>query len=190
MLQSGEMPLLTRVYDLLEIAAEQVDWILLGFYAPFGSELKSSAIIRCLNGMFRTSAARQGLRRTEFAGSEKVDLLGHRKTVDVRSVISGDDVEFFAENPFATLGADKEFNDAMRGALEALNFCRRKQPFAATATVQMLFELVRGYAKPHKGDFDAADMARLIRRITPGQFDAWWKQFAAKHELADASDVE
>ena len=191
-LVSGEMPLFPDLYDLLERAARNVDWILLAFYPNLRSEMVGAAVARCSNGMFRKSLERQGLKRTECFGCvDGSPFVRQQRKGDSRYSIEGEAIHYdFESNPDPAVIYD--IVDRSTGeAAKALELARDGKPFAATIAVQYWYELVRDRAKSRKG-VKASDVCDVLRKMDRRERERRSKAFEAKYfpdQLTASSEV-
>lgn len=174
---SGEVPLFTNVYEMLERAAQDVDWILLAFCEPVGDEVKNASIVNCHNGMFSKSLARQGFEKTEYLGMRE----GEPKTrnnsfsAEYRNETDGACV-FEVAHKYESASGEATFFQAIEEAARAFELERMGKPFVATLSVQMIYELVRDLAKRCKGRITASTIRRLLGTMSLEEF---WERMDA-----------
>lgn len=177
----GEFPVSLEVYDLLKRASAHVDWIVLAFCPLYGDEVRDAAIIRCYNGMFETSAARQGIIQTPYFGLGKETPFGRQdRQGEVEFGVGSDGVDYLVENTSEQMDAIVLFNNAISGAAEAFNLARRGKPFAATTSVQLAYDIAKDSLKHKTGDVEPQDVLKAIGRMDPSEKNArmenWRKQ--------------
>lgn len=180
----GQFPISCEVYELLKKASAHVDWILLAFCPLYGDEVRDAAIIRCRNGMFETSAARQGMIQTQYLGLGKETPFGKQnRQGEVEFGVGDDGVDYLVENTSEQMDAIELFNNAISGATEALNLARKGKPFAATTSVQLAYEIAKDSLKHRNGNVEPQDVLKAIGRMNPSEMSArmenWRKRWPA-----------
>ncbi|MGE9983369.1 hypothetical protein [Slackia isoflavoniconvertens] len=178
----GEFPVSLEVYDILKRASAHVDWIVLAFCPLYGDEVRDAAIIRCCNGMFETSAARQGIIQTPYLGLGKETPFGKQdRQGEVEFGVGNDGVNYLVENTSEQMDAIELFNNAISGAAEALNLARKGKPFAATTSVQLAYDIAKDSLKHKNEDVEPQDVLKAIGRMDPSGMSArmenWRKQW-------------
>lgn len=178
----GEFPVSLEAYDLLKRASANVDWILLAFCPLYGDEVRDAAIIRCCNGMFETSAARQGIIQTPYLGLGKETPFGRQdRQGGVEFGVGSDSVDYLVENTSEPMDAIELFNNAISGAAEAFNLARRGKRFAATTSVQLAYDIAKDSLKHKNGNVEPQDVLKAIGRMDPSEKSArmenWRKQW-------------
>ncbi|WP_417758591.1 hypothetical protein [Senegalimassilia anaerobia] len=181
----GRFPISCEAFELLKKASDYVDWILLAFCPLFGNEVRDAAIIRCNNGMFETSAARQGVIQTLYLGLGKKAPFGKQDRqgmvgFDVRN----NGVDYLVENTSEQMDAIELFNNSISGAAEAFNLARREKPFAATMSVQLAYDIAKDSLKHKRGDVEPQDVLKAIGRMDPSEKSARMENWR-KHWLID-----
>lgn len=183
-LQAGECPFFEDVYDQLANAAEDVDWILLAFYPSIGSGLVDAAIVNCKNGMFKTSCARQGLSRTVYLGLRKNKP--SRKQTESGNV----EIEMVDGKYEISIAADAEeidpaylWNTAIADTALALNLRRRSEPFAATVSVQMLYEALLSESRRIHGEITSRTVLALLGKIPRSEIKARMEAFDKRYGI-------
>ena len=162
----GEMPLLVEVWDLLEHAARDVDWILLAFCEPLSGKVKDAAIVKCRNGMFSESLKRQGLERVEYLG------LGKKTPKKRNSKLSAE----FCDVPdssytlriahrYDSIAKEGLLFRAVADAAQAVELDREGKPFVSTLPVQMIYELLRESAGRCNGRISFSTIMRLLHTM-------------------------
>lgn len=181
----GQFPISCEAYELLKEASAHVDWILLAFCPLYGDEVRDAAIIRCCNGMFETSAARQGIIQTPYLGLGKETPFGRRdRQGKVEFGVGSDGVDYLVENTSEPMDPFELFNNAISGAAEALNLARKGKPFAATTSVQLAYDIAKDSLKHKNGDVEPQDVLKAIGRMNPSEKSARMENWR-KHWLID-----
>ena len=131
----GQFPISCEAYELLKKASAHVDWIVLAFCPLYGDEVRDAAIIRCYNGMFETSAARQGIIQTPYLGLGKETPFGKQnRQGEVEFGVGNDGVDYLVENTSEQVDPIELLNNAISGAAEAFNLVRNGKLFAFSFT--------------------------------------------------------
>lgn len=181
----GQFPISCEAYELLKEASAHVDWILLAFCPLYGDEVRDAAIIRCCNGMFETSAARQGIIQTPNLGLGKETPFGRQdRQGKVEFGVGSDGVDYLVENTSEPMDPFELFNNAISGAAEALNLARKGKPFAATTSVQLAYDIAKDSLKHKNGDVEPQDVLKAIGRMNPSEKSARMENWR-KHWLID-----
>lgn len=181
----GQFPISCEAYELLKEASAHVDWILLAFCPLYGDEVRDAAIIRCCNGMFETSAARQGIIQTPYLGLGKETPFGRQdRQGKVEFGVGSDGVDYLVENTSEPMDPFELFNNAISGAAEALNLARKGKPFAATTSVQLAYDIAKDSLKHKNGDVEPQDVLKAIGRMNPSEKSARMENWR-KHWLID-----
>ena len=164
----GQFPISCETYELLKKASAHVDWIVLAFCPIYGTEVRDAAIIRCHNGMFETSAARQGIIQTPYLGLGKETPFGKQdKQGEVEFGVGNDGVNYLVENTSEQMNPIELFSNAISGAAEAFNLARKGKPFAATTSVQLAYDITKDSLKHKNGDVEPRDVLKAIGRMDP-----------------------
>lgn len=164
----GQFPISCEAYELLKKASPHVDWILLVFCSLYDDEVRDAAIIRCYNGMFETSAARQGIIQTPYLGLGKETPFGRQdRQGEVEFGVGSDGVDYLVENTSEQMDAIELFSNAISGAAEAFNLARKGKPFAATTSVQLAYDITKDSLKHKNGDVEPQDVLKAIGRMDP-----------------------
>lgn len=182
-LKCGEMPLYSQIYDMLLGISGRIDWLAMGFYGGNDSKICDAAIIRCRNGLFRNSALMQGLRSTEYLGLGRSEPKPTVSKAGVSCTQEEGGVTFSIGTSPNVDNQEKLLKNALIDVVTALNLSRRGEPFTATLPVQLLFELLREHAKPHKGGLSEDDVALLLSKIPRSEIDAGLERFEAEWGL-------
>lgn len=180
----GQFPISCETYELLKKASAHVDWIVLAFCPIYGTEVRDAAIIRCHNGMFETSAARQGIIQTPYLGLGKETPFGKQdKQGEVEFGVGNDGVNYLVENTSEQMNPIELFSNAISGAAEAFNLARKGKPFAATTSVQLAYDITKDSLKHKNGDVEPQDVLKAIGRMNPSEKSArmenWRKRWLA-----------
>lgn len=166
----GEFPVSLEVYDLLKRVSAHVDWIMLAFCPLYGDEVRDAAIIRCRNGMFETSAARQGIIQTPYLGLGKEAPFGKQdRQGEVEFGVGNDGVDYLVENTSEQMDPIELFNNAISGAAEAFNLSRKGKPFAATTSVQLACDIAKDSLKHKNGNVGPQDVLKSIGGMDPSE---------------------
>ena len=178
----GQFPISCEAYELLKKASTHVDWILLAFCPLYGDEVRGTAIIRCCNGMFETSAARQRIIQTLCLGLGKETPFGRQdRQGEVEFGVGSDGVDYQVENTSEQMDAIELFNNAISGAAEAFNLARRGKPFAATISVQLAYNIAKDSLKHKNGNVEPQDVLKTIGRMDQSEknvrLENWRKQW-------------
>ena len=169
----GQFPISCETYELLKKASAHVDWIVLAFCPIYGTEVRDAAIIRCHNGMFETSAARQGIIQTPYLGLGKETPFGKQdKQGEVEFGVGNDGVNYLVENTSEPMDPFELFNNAISGAAEALNLARKGKPFAATTSVQLTYDITKDSLKHKNGNVEPQDVLKAIGEMDPSEMSA------------------
>lgn len=168
--------------SFLKKASTHVDWILLAFCPLYGDEVRGTAIIRCCNGMFETSAARQRIIQTLCLGLGKETPFGRQdRQGEVEFGVGSDGVDYQVENTSEQMDAIELFNNAISGAAEAFNLARRGKPFAATISVQLAYNIAKDSLKHKNGNVEPQDVLKTIGRMDQSEknvrLENWRKQW-------------
>ncbi len=180
----GEFPISLEVYDLLKRASAHVDWIVLAFCPLYGDEVRDAAIIRCCNGMFETSAARQGIIQTPYLGLGKETPFGKQdRQGGVELGVGNDGVDYLVENTSEQMDPIELFSNAISGAAEAFNLARKGKPFAASTSVQLAYDIAKDSLKHKNGNVGPQDILKAIGGMNPSEKSArmenWRKRWLA-----------
>ena len=169
----GQFPISCETYGLLKKASAHVDWIVLAFCPLYGDEVRDAAIIRCYNGMFETSAARQGIVQIPYLGLGKETAFGKQdRQGEIEFGIGNDGVDYLVENTSEQMDAIELFSNAISGAAEAFNLARKGKPFAATTSVQLAYDIVKDSLKHKNGNVGPQDVLKVIGGMNPSEKSA------------------
>lgn len=180
----GQFPISCEAYGLLKKASAHVDWIMLAFCPLYGAEVRDAAIIRCCNGMFETSAARQGIIQTPYLGLGKEAPFGKQdRQGEVEFGVGNNGIDYLVENTSEPMDPFELFNNAISGAAEALNLARKGKPFAATTSVQLTYDITKDSLKHKNGNVEPQDVLKVIGEMDPSEMSArmenWRKRWPA-----------
>lgn len=180
----GQFPISCEAYGLLKKASAHVDWIMLAFCPLYGAEVRDAAIIRCCNGMFETSAARQGIIQTPYLGLGKEAPFGKQdRQGEVEFGVGNNGIDYLVENTSEPMDPFELFNNAISGAAEALNLARKGKPFAATTSVQLIYDITKDSLKHKNGNVEPQDVLKVIGEMDPSEMSArmenWRKRWPA-----------
>lgn len=183
-LTAGECPLFEDIYDCLERAAKEVDWILLAFYCPLGSKIVDAAIIDCRNGLFRNSCKKQNLFRTAYLGPGKyISCCKKSGSEGVRISIEGEKIKIVLENTAVDPNPGILQSTAALGAAQALNLDRRGDPFVATLPVQFFYEMLRCESKRIHGEMTEQTVQELLYEMPADKRLAYGKAFGERYGI-------
>lgn len=169
----GQFPISREAYELLKKASAHVDWIVLAFCPLFGEEVRDAAIVRCYNGMFETSADRQGVIQTPYLGlGKEAPFRKQGRQGDVEFDVSEHAVSYLVENTSEQMDGIELFNSAISGAAEAFNLARKEKPFAATTSVQLAYDIIKDSLKHKNVDIEPQDVLKAIREMNPSEKSA------------------
>lgn len=181
-LQTGECPLFEDTYDLLTRAARDIDWILLAFYPSIGEDLVNAAIVDCRNGIFRTSCVEQGLSRTAYLGLGKNAPFRKQAKPGYATIETiGDRYEISIESDVEELDPMSLLDTSIVGAASALNLSRQGAPFAATVSVQMLYEALLPEIKRVHGKVTKEKVLSLLGKMPRGEIIAHMEAFGERY---------
>lgn len=183
-LAAGECPLFEDIYDCLERAAKEVDWILLAFYCPIGSKIVDAAVIDCRNGLYRNSCKRQNLYRTAYLGSSKdISCCKKSGSGSMRISTDGEEIKIVLENTAVNPNPGILQSAAVLGAAQALNLDRRGDPFVATLPVQMFYEMLRYESKKIHGEMTKQTVQALLCEIPADKRLAYGNAFGERYGI-------
>ena len=183
----GEFPVSLEVYDILKRASAHVDWIVLAFCPLYGDEVRDAAIIRCCNGMFETSAARQGIIQTPYLGLGKETPFGKQdRQGEVEFGVGNDSVDYLVENTSEPMDPLELFNNAISGAAEALNLARKAKPFAATTSVQLTYDSVKDILKHKRNRVEPSDVLDAVLKMDPSERNLRNEQWGKRWSIGNA----
>lgn len=183
----GQFPISCEAYELLKKASAHVDWILLAFCPLYGDEVRGAAIIRCYNGMFETSAARQGIIQTPYLGLGKETPFGRQdRQGEVDFGVGSDCVDYLVENTSEQMDAIELFSNAISGAAEALNLARKAKPFAATTSVQLTYDSVKDILKHKRNRVEPSDVLEIVLKMNPSERNLRNEQWGKRWSIGNA----
>ena len=179
----GQFPISCEAYKLLKKASTHIDWIVLAFCPLFDDEVRDAAVIKCCNGMFETSAARQGIIKTPYLGLGKETPFGKQdRQGEVEFGVGNDGVDYLVENTSEQMDAIELFNNAISGAAEALNLARKGKPFAATMSVQLAYDIAKDSLMHKNGNVEPQDVLKAIGGMSSLEMSArmedWRKRWS------------
>lgn len=146
--------------------------------------MRDAAIIRCCNGMFETSAARQGIIQIPYLGLGKETPFGKQgRQGEVEFDVGNDGVDYLVENTSEPMNPFELFSNAISGAAEALNLARKQKPFAAATSVQLIYNITKDSLKHKNGNVEPQDVLKAIGEMNPSEMSArmenWRKRWPA-----------
>lgn len=140
--EKGQVVLPPETFDLLERVSKDVDWLLLGFYPNVAGKIVDARIVDCREGRFSASCKKQKLTAIELLRIE--DARKRRVGYDRCSPREDSDqaqITFYLnDDPIQPFDLAKQ---CVSKTAEALNLARRREPFAAVASIQALYETVQ-----------------------------------------------
>lgn len=188
-LDSGQCPLYAEIFDLLFRASNEVDWILIGFYPCLTDQIANAAIIDCRNNMFKESCRRQRLKRTEYLGLGKTEPFLKQSRVGKTEIdLCGDKVNINIENPAEEICPELLFGTAIIDAARALNLDRSGEPYTATISVQLIYELVRMRSRAIRGIVTIYDVMRLLIEIEWSILKQEIDSFGVRYNISETPD--
>lgn len=187
--EKGQAVLPSEMFGLLERVSKDVDWLLLGFYPNVAGKIVDARIVDCREGRFSASCKKQKLTAIELLRIE--DARKRRVGYDHCSLKEDSDqaqITFYRnDDPIQPFDLAKQ---CVSKTAEALNLARRREPFAATASVQALYETVQFAAKKYRGEFSAGTVLRLLQGMSPGEayrrYDDFGKRYGITSEGGSA----
>lgn len=181
-LQVGECPLFEDAYDLLTRAARDVDWMLFAFYPSIGGDLVNAAIVDCRNGMFKTSSAKQGLSRTAYLGLGKSKPSQRQtKPGSAETAAIGDGYEISIEADLEELDPNSLWGTSFADAASALSLRKQGASFAATVSVQMLYEALLPEIKRVHGKVTKEKVLSLLGKMPSGEIITRMEAFGERY---------
>lgn len=181
-LKTGEMPLFDDIFDMLEAASAEVDWILLGFYPSHGAEIVNAAVLDCRNNKFKQSCKKQGLRKTTYLGLGKTSPFRKQKNVEEPTVVkNGDQFDLTIGSGFQFVSQAELFSNVLEDTATALNLYRKKRQFTATIPVQMVFEALRSESKTHRFLYKPEYVLNILRKMPEGVIRAYFRDFGRRY---------
>lgn len=188
-LDSGQCPLYAEIFDLFFRASSEVDWILIGFYPCLTDQIANAAIIDCRNNMFKESCRRQRLKRTEYLGLGKTEPFLKQSRVGKTEIeLCGDKVNINIENPAEKICPELLFGTAIIDAARALNLDRSGEPYTATISVQLIYELVRMRSRAIRGIVTIYDVMRLLIEIEWSILKQEIDSFGVRYNISETPD--
>lgn len=183
----GQFPISCEAYGLLKKASAHVDWIVLAFCPLYGDEVRDAAIIRCCNGMFETSAARQGIIQTPYLGLGKETPFGKQdRQGEAEFGVGNDGIDYLVENTSEPMDPLELFNNAISGAAEALNLARKAKPFAATTSVQLTYDSVKDILKHKRNRVEPSDVLDAVLKMDPSEKNLRNEQWGKRWSIGNA----
>ena len=189
-LTAGELPLFSEVFSLLEKAAEKVDWMLLAFYGTLSSDIVDAAIIRCQNGMFTKSAARQNLQKTEYLGSDEDRMpVFHYRGCTVSHTSKENEIIYQLERAMETEDPEVIFQNSLDDVSRAFEANRKGRPFAASIQVQMLYELFKDDVKKMKRQPTPDNLKTLLHEMDPMKSQLILQSFTQRWKIGEGVET-
>lgn len=188
-LKSGQCPLYSDIFTLLQKASAEVDWILIGFYPCLTDQIVDAAVIDCRNNLFNESCRRQGLYKTTYLGLGKSEPYYIQKREGETTVKQdGDNYTILLENPAEFIDPISLSRNAISEASRALNLKKVGKPFTTTLSVQMMYELVwmRGSKVP--GTVTESDIESLLLEVGPIDLRSRLAAFCDRYQISNPSE--
>lgn len=180
-LHVGELPMFAELYDPLDKASRDVDWIVLAFCGAVTDEVLSGAVIDCRNGKFRKSLERQDLRKTEYLGLGKNDpKTRQRSPGKVTYAEDGESIRYSIENTSGDTDIAELWDNALRDGVRALALGKAGRAFTATIPVQMVYEVLRDRAVALGASVLPGDVSGLMARMSPSELMAQAERFCMR----------
>lgn len=168
----GEFPISCEAYELLRRASKYVDWLVLAFCPAIGEELYDAAVVRCTNGMFELSCKRQGILPTRYIGLGKSSPFGKQtRQGKVQVDIKEGCINYVIENTSEQMNEIELLHSATSGAAEAINLVREGKPFAATTSVQLVYDLTKNCLTHKRAKITTHDVLSTIHQMKPSELE-------------------
>lgn len=184
--EKGQAVLPSEMFGLLERVSKDVDWLLLGFYPNVAGKIVDARIVDCREGRFSASCKKQKLTAIELLRIE--DARKRRVGYDRCSPREDSDqaqITFYRnDDPIQPFDLAKQ---CVSKTAEALNLARR-QPFAAVASIQALYETVQFAAGRHRGEFSSSTVLRLLQGMPPGEAYRSYDDFGKRYGITSEGD--
>lgn len=188
-LPSGHCPLFGDLFDLLQKASAEVDWILIGFYPCLTDQIVDAAVIDCRNNFFNESCRRQGLSKTSYLGLGKSEPYYIQKREGETAVKQDDDnYTILLENPAELIDPVALFRNAISEAARALNLKIASKPFTTTLSVQMMYEMVWMRASKVPGTVTESDIQSLLLEVGPNELYSRARAFCDRYQISNPSE--
>lgn len=188
-LQAGKCPLYGDLFDLLQKASAEVDWILIGFYPCLTDQIVDAAVIDCRNNLFNESCRKQGLSKTAYLGlgkSEPYYIQKREGEIAIRR--DGYNYTMLLENPAEIIDPIILIRNAISETARALNLERAGMPYTTTLSVQMMYEAVWMRASKVSGTVTETDIQSLLLEVGPIEFCSRVKAFCDRYQISNPSD--
>ena len=184
-IEKGGCLLSSHVFDLLSRVSRDVDWLLLGFYPSFGDEIVDAAIIDCRNERFAESCRRQGMMKAELLQIEKGNSKSKFKYEGASNSVSFDQIQLMLSRSRDSIDPEVLARECFSKTADALNFAKAGKPFAATSSIQALYETVSCAGKIHKGSFTAETVYGILCGMPPGEVFGRCSNFGKRNGLGN-----
>ena len=188
-LQAGKCPLYGDLFDLLQKASAEVDWILIGFYPCLTDQIVDAAVIDCRNNFFNESCRRQGLSKTAYLGLGKSEPYYIQKREGETAIKRyGDNYIIHLENTAEIIDPIAIFRNTISETARALNLDRVGKPYTTTLPVQMMYEAVwlRGSKVP--GIVTESNIESLLLKVGPIEFYSRVRAFCDRYHISNPSE--
>ena len=177
----GEFPISCEAYELLRRASKYVDWLVLAFCPAIGEELYDAAVVKCTNGMFELSCKRQGILPTRYIGLGKSSPFGKQtRQGEVQVDFREERVSYVIENTSEQMNELELFHTATSGAAEAINLARKRKPFAATTSVQLVYDLTKNCLTHKRTQITTCDVLGAIRQMKQSELELRIKRWQTR----------
>lgn len=185
-LEAGECPLFSDVYDILLNSAEQFDWIVLAFYPPIVAEIEDAAVIDCRNGLFKTSAERQGLRRTALLNS--ADSSVHRELTRAKPEIAfeGDEVVISVDAGIKRIDGLELLRAGIDDVTAAFRCDRERAAYAMSLPGELVYEILQPEAGRSRRDFGIFEIGNMVSSLSKDERVARMERFSKRWGLSKA----
>lgn len=182
-LEAGECPLFSDVYDILLNSAEQIDWIVLVFYSPIAVETEDVAVIDCRNGLFKTSAERQGLRRTAMLNS--ADSSVHRELTRVKPEIAfeGDEVVISVDAGIKRIDGLELLRAGIDDVTAAFRCDRERAAYAMSLPGELVYEMLQPEAGRSKRVFGIIEIGNMVGSLSRDERIVRMERFSKRWDL-------
>lgn len=183
----GEFPISCEAYELLRRTSKCVDWLVLAFCPSIGEEVYDGAVVRCTNGMFESSCKRQGILPTHYIGLGKSSPFGkqnHQGKVQVD--IKEGRINYVIENTSEQMNEIELLHSATNGAAKAINLAREGKPFAATPSVQLVYDLTKDCLTHKRAKIATHDVLGAIHQMKLSELELRIKRWHTRWNSEDA----
>ena len=188
-LQAGKCPLYGDLFDLLQKASAEVDWILIGFYPCLTDQIVDAAVIDCRNNFFNESCRRQGLSKTAYLGLGKSEPYYIQKREGETAIKRyGDNYIIHLENTAEIIDPIAIFRNTISETARALNLDRVGKPYTTTLPVQMMYEAVWLRGSKVLGIVTESNIESLLLKVGPIEFYSRVRAFCDRYHISNPSE--